>query len=112
MSAYASAIDVRNDGSLKIAEKLNFTFGLGEFSFAYRDIPWKGFDEIKDISVLNQTSASIPYSLSFASGNYHIQWNYPITDAPASRVFTIQYTVTNALAQPSVTRDRLDWQAV
>jgi hypothetical protein len=112
LSAYDSRIDVQPDGSLRISETLDFTFTQGNFSFAYRDIPWKGFDQLTAITVLDQANATVPYSLSFAGGNYHIQWNYPLTNAPAYRIFTVQYTVTNALAQPSGSQNMLDWQAV
>jgi len=112
LSEYYSTIQVQTDGSLKVAETLNFTFTQGNFSYAYRDIPWKGFEEIKDISVLSQSGSSLGYSLSFAGGNYHIQWDYPQAQSPTSRTFTVQYTVTNALVQPTAFQNRLDWQPV
>src|SRR6266705_3067788 len=110
LSEYYSTIQVQTDGSLKVAETLNFTFTEGNFSYAYRDIPWKGFDDIKDISVVSQSGATLGYSLSFAGGNYHIQWDYPQAQSPASRTFTLQYTVTNALIQPTANQHSLDWE--
>src|SRR5438445_12344863 len=99
------------NGSLRIRETLTFRFDLGTFSFAYRDIPWRGFDDLQDVSVTNETGWPLDFSLRFApeeTGEWHIRWSFASATAPAVRTFTVGYTVTNALLQPSAGLNRLD----
>src|SRR5207244_357159 len=98
-----------------IEERLTFSFALGTFSCAYRDIPWRGFDDLVDISVLDGAQVPLNYTVSFApqaTGDWHIRWTFPLVTAPAIRTFIVRYTVTNALLQPASALNRLDWQAL
>src|SRR5438128_12616078 len=113
--ANAIIMKVDPNGSLRIRETLTFRFDLGTFSFAYRDIPWRGFDDLVDISVLDGAQVPLNYTVSFApqaTGDWHIRWTFPLVTAPAIRTFIVRYTVTNALLQPASALNRLDWQAV
>ncbi|TLZ70683.1 MAG: DUF2207 domain-containing protein, partial [Methanobacteriota archaeon] len=115
LASNAVTLDLDANGSIRIAERLTFSFDLGTFSFAYRDIPWRGFDDILAVSV--EDGAGTPESFAFwfapeATGEWHIRWSFPPAAAPAVRTFVVRYTVTNALLQPTATLNRLDWQAV
>ncbi|TLZ80305.1 MAG: DUF2207 domain-containing protein, partial [Methanobacteriota archaeon] len=115
LAANAISLDVATNGALRIEEHLTFSFDLGTFSFAYRDIPWRGFDDLVDISVLDGAQVPLNYTVSFApqaTGDWHIRWTFPLVTAPAIRTFIVRYTVTNALLQPASALNRLDWQAV
>src|SRR5438445_2693640 len=111
LAANAIIMKVIPNGSLRIRETLTFRFDLGTFSFAYRDIPWRGFDDLQDVSVTNETGWPLDFSLRFApeeTGEWHIRWSFASATAPAVRTFTVGYTVTNALLQPSAGLNRLD----
>ena len=111
----AVSLDVGTNGQLQIEERLTFSFDIGTFSFAYRDIPWRGFDDLMGISVFDDTNMPLTFAEWFApqtSGEWHIRWSFPSTAAPAVRTFVVRYTVTNALLQPAPALNRLDWQAV
>src|SRR5438309_4558167 len=115
LAANAIVMKVDPNGSLRIRETLTFRFDLGTFSFGYRDIPWKGFDDLQDVFVTNGTGTPLDFSLRFApeeTGDWHIRWSFAPATAPAVRTFTVGYTVTNALLQPSAALNRLDWHAV
>src|SRR6266704_1361815 len=104
LAANAISRDVVTSGALRIDERLTFSFDLGTFSFAYRDIPWQGFDDLVDFSVLDGAQVPLNYTLSFApqtTGDWHIRWTFPLVTAPAIQTFIIRYTVTNALLQPA-----------
>src|SRR6059036_4154409 len=115
LASNAISLDVVTNGALRIEERLTFSFDLGTFSFAYRDIPWRGFDDLVDISVLDGAQVPLNDSVSFApqaTGDWHIRWTFPLVTAPAIQTFIVRYTVTNALLQPASALNRLDWQAV
>ena len=100
---------------MHFVERLTFSFDEGTFSFAFRDLPWKGFDDVADVSVENTTGSALDFTTTFqpqANGDWHIRWSYPATIAPAVRTFVLRYTLTNALLQPSATLNRIDWLAV
>jgi len=67
ISRYFVAIGVNPDASLSIHETIVFEFDQGVFTFAYRDIPWHGFDEIRDVAV-TEGGGSVPSTFSFKSG--------------------------------------------
>src|SRR5438309_6210866 len=67
LAANAVTMKVDLNGSLRIRERLTFRFDLGTFSFGYRDIPWKGFDDLQDVLVTNVTGTPLDYSLRFAA---------------------------------------------
>ncbi len=115
LASLHAVADVQTDGSIRMTEELTFQFDLGTFTYAYRDLPWRGFDELRDVQVLDQSGQPLPATVMFAAkvtGDWHIRWTYPSTAAPAARWFSVQYTLTNALAQPASDRNRLDWMAV
>jgi hypothetical protein len=112
VTSYGTTLEVQIDGSLKIVERISFSFDEGSFSFAFRDIPWVGYDEIRDLRVEDENGQNLGFEFWFESGEYHVRWNYPPVSSPAERTFTITYSVTNALGQVSADRNRLDWQAV
>lgn len=107
--------EVRVDGSFSIREDIGFQFDMGTFTYAYRDLPWRGFDALQDVSVEDESGLQLPTSVAFGAephAGWHIRWTYPSTAAPAGRTFTLRYTLTNALAQPSADRNRVDWMAI
>lgn len=115
LSGYAVRFDVRSDGGIEITEQLTFRFDSGAFSFAFRDIPWRGFDDIGNVSVQDGVGAPADFTFWFEpslSGEYHIRWTYPVAVAPTDRTFVISYTVTNVVLQPAADRNRVDWLAV
>src|SRR5206468_9726086 len=85
LASNAISLDVVTNGALRIEERLTFSFDLGRFSFAYRDIPWRGFDDLVDISVLDGAQVPLNYSVSFApqaKGDWHIRWRFPLVPGP------------------------------
>ena len=72
------------------SERFTFSFDLGTFSFAYRDVPWRGFDDLVNVSVVDDANIPLPFTVGFApeaTGDWHIRWSYPSTVAPAVRAF-------------------------
>ena len=79
LASNAVTLDLDTNGSIRIAERLTFSFDLGTFSFAYRDIPWRGFDDILAVSV--EDGAGSPQAFAFwfapeATGEWHIRWSF------------------------------------
>src|SRR2546426_6062892 len=99
LAANAISLDVATNGALRIEEHLTFSFDLGTFSFAYRDIPWRGFDDLVGISDLDGAQVPLHHTVSFApqaTGGWANCWTFPLLTAPAIRTFILRSTVTNS----------------
>lgn len=115
LAGYDVTLIVQRDGTLRISERIAFSFDQGTFTTGYRDIPWRGFDDIVGISVTDGSGTRIPFTLTFRpelSGDWHIEWSFPPTTGPVVQTFGVSYVVTNALQQPFPEENLLDWQAV
>jgi hypothetical protein len=125
LSGYETIITVNPDASLDISEQITFRFLSGDFGFAYRTIPYRGFDEIKNIQIYASGEPYIEVSDDddLRAGAFHvakgfdeieITWYYErvyVGSQPVERTFILTYTVTNAMGYED-NYDILDWQAI
>lgn len=124
-------ITVQTDGNLRVVETQAFNFRQGTFRSASRWIPTDRLGKIGNVSVAEQQGGRlVPYQpnapntpegfLARQDGlRYKIDWQYPPTTGPASRVFVISYTVSGAIRTyphgwGSITDPHLefDWSAI
>ncbi len=98
------AITVEDDGSLSVVERIRYDFS-GSFSGAYRDIPLRDGESIRDITVsgisgvhtlggcveLGCSSPPGTYGVASMPGFVRIVWHY--SAANQQREFTIAYTM-------------------
>lgn len=126
ISGYETTITVNQDASLDISEQITFRFLSGDFGFAYRTIPFRGFDEIKSIQVYGDSGEAyteVSDEDDLQAGTFHIAksldeieitWYWEriyVGTQPVELTFTITYTVTNAMSYED-NYDVLDWQAI
>ncbi|HEC22895.1 MAG TPA: DUF2207 domain-containing protein, partial [Chloroflexi bacterium] len=89
------------------------------FTFGFRNIPINQFVSIEDVIVGDESGwytesrseAPGTYYVDRDSGEYVIYWFYPPT-RDATRVFTVEYTVTGGLIINEEVGDRFFWKAV
>ncbi len=112
ISNYDVEIDVRKDGDLRVVEMIRYEFTKGTFSYAYRKIPIRGFDDIEFVSL---TSPDGPVTLTSATlvdrwtRSLKIRWKYPETGG--SRAFRIEYIARGVLGSRGGL-NILDWAAI
>jgi hypothetical protein len=124
LSDYETIITVNRDASLDISEQITFRFLSGDFGFAYRTIPYRGFDGIQNIQVYGASGEAYmevsddeeagTFSVAKGFDEIKITWYYErvyVGSQPIERTFTIAYTVTNAMSYED-NYDILDWQAI
>uniref|UniRef100_UPI00257AC232 DUF2207 domain-containing protein n=1 Tax=Candidatus Borrarchaeum sp. TaxID=2846742 RepID=UPI00257AC232 len=123
LSGYETTITVNQDASLDISEQITFRFLSGDFGFAYRTIPYRGFDEIKNIQVYGDSSEAYieasdeeagTFSVAKGFDEVEITWYYErvyVGSQPVERTFILTYTVTNAISYED-NYDIVDWQAI
>ncbi len=112
VSHYHVVIEAYRNGTLRITETITFRFVQGSFTYAYRYIPHKGFDDLRLLDVSSNTTEITSLQFKQRLTDYYIKWTYPETKSPAEHTFTITYEVTNALTAPSDLQNGVDWQAV
>ena len=75
ISNWDAEILINEDASLAISENITFCFVTGDFGFAYRTIPHRGFDDIVSISVKDDEGNALSYSLSRGSV-FEVRWEW------------------------------------
>ncbi|UCE96249.1 MAG: hypothetical protein JSV51_01165, partial [Candidatus Bathyarchaeota archaeon] len=73
ISHWDDKIMINEDASLAISENITFRFVTGDFGFAYRTIPHRGFDDMISISVMDDEGTALGYSLS-RGGVFEVRW--------------------------------------
>jgi hypothetical protein len=109
-------IVINEDASLAISENITFRFVTGDFGFAYRTIPHRGFDDMISISVMDDEGNALEYSLSRGS-IFDVRWEWEriyVGSEPIEKTFVLTYTLTNAMnyENTDADRDRLYWNIV
>jgi len=108
---YDVIIDVNTDGSINVTEIMKVVYVFGIFRYAYRDIPYYGYDDIVDIKVYELVgedlieyepgdSAPGTYKVTKSLTSVHIKWWYSEVDALSGKVvktFVLSYRATCAL---------------
>ncbi len=116
ISHWDDKIMINEDSSLAISEKITFRFVTGDFGFAYRTIPHRGFDDMTSLSVMDDEGNALGYSLS-RGGVFEVRWEWEriyVGSEPIEKAFTLTYTLTNAMnyENTDADRDRLYWNIV
>ncbi|MCK4547807.1 MAG: DUF2207 domain-containing protein, partial [Candidatus Eisenbacteria sp.] len=112
VSDYDVQIDVLENGDLRVAETIRYAFTKGTFTYAYRKIPVRHFDDIEFVSV---SSPDGPMTLERAqverdwSTSLRLRWSFPETDG--SRTFRIEY-IARGVLRSRAGANILDWAAV
>ncbi len=96
-------VEIKDDGTVYIAEQYLYQFS-GSFSWAELSIPMHGFSEIRDIRVSEQEQDYInenteepgTFSVARSDNSVQVRWHYSAEDT--SRVFTVSYTITEAIS--------------
>jgi len=110
-SRYDVVIDVNTDGSINITEVMEIVYVSGTFTYAYRDIPYYGYDDIIDVKVYELVngelveyrvghSAPKTYMVRKSLTSVYIKWWYPQVRTSEGRViktFILSYKVTCAI---------------
>lgn len=105
-------IDVLANGDLHITETLGYSFDVGTFTYAYRKIPVRRFDDIEFVSL---TSPDGPLTIDrreITDGwtrSLRLRWSFPPTET--ARTFRLEYIAHGALKIRDG-RHVLDWSAV
>jgi len=116
ISRWDEEIVINEDASLAISENITFRFVTGDFGFAYRTIPHRGFDDIVSVSVTDDEGTALEYSLS-RGGIFEVRWEYEriyVGSEPIEKTFALMYTLTDAMnfENTDPDRDRLYWNIV
>ncbi len=116
ISHWDEEIVINEEASLAISENITFCFVSGDFGYAYRTIPHRGFDDMISISVTDDEGNSLEYSLSRGS-IFEVRWEWEriyVGSEPIEKTFALTYTLTNAMnyENPDPDRDRLYWNIV
>lgn len=112
ISDYDVVLDVHENGDLAVVETIRYAFTAGTFTWAYREIPVKGFDEIERVSL---TSPDGPLQVTEAvlverwTRRFKLRWTFPETSTP--RTFRIEYVARGALKNEDG-ENVLDWKAI
>ncbi len=99
VSRWDEEIVVNEDASLTICEEVTFCFVTGDFGYAYRTIPHKGFDDMISVSVTDDKGNSLEYNLKKGS-YYEVRWEWEriyVGSEPIEKTFVFNYTLTNAM---------------
>ena len=116
ISHWDEKIVISEDASLAISENITFRFVTGDFGYAYRTIPHKGFDDMISIDVTDDEGNSLEYSLN--RGNiFEVRWEWEriyVGAEPIEKAFELIYTLTNAMNYENTDpdSDRLYWNIV
>lgn len=116
-----STVQVQQDGTLNVAEKLTLAYTDGTFTFAYRDLPNRRLDAIRNIAVRQGTmlyrqvddpESTQPYTFSVTQNGstQRVRWVYPPTGS-GTRTFTISYVVDGAIRRFD-DHDQIWWSMV
>lgn len=108
VSCWDEEIVINEDASLTISEKVTFRFVTGDFGYAYRTIPHKGFDDLISVSVTDDEGNSLEYSLK-KGNNYEVRWEWEriyIGAKPVEKTFILNYTLTNAMNYENANPDK------
>jgi len=116
ISHWDEEIAIDEDASLAITENITFCFVTGDFGFAYRTIPHRGFDDMTSISVTDDEGNALEYSLSRGS-IFEVRWEWEriyVGSEPIEKTFVLTYTLTDAMNYENTDpdRDRLYWNIV
>ena len=116
ISRWDEEIVISEDASLTISENITFRFVTGDFGYAYRTIPHRGFDDMVSISVMDDEGNALGYSLSRGSV-FEVRWEYEriyVGAEPIEKTFALVYTLTDAMnfENTDSDRDRLYWNIV
>lgn len=110
-SKYNVDIRVNLDGSISVNETITIIFVKGSFTYAYREIPYYGFDDIINVKIYEVVQESlIEYTIgSNEAGHFSvkkeiwgvkIKWWYEkisVNNNPVNKTFLLSYTVTSAI---------------
>jgi uncharacterized protein (TIGR04222 family) len=112
ISDYFVVMNVEPNGNLRVIETINYVFTKGTFSYAYREIPIKGFQDLEFISVqcsetpVKVTQASLEGRWS---KTFKLRWEFPNTTEPRS--FRIEYVAKGAVATEN-DKNVVDWNPI
>jgi|GEM_PF-2392399 len=109
-------IMISPDGTVRVLEKIVFNFTSGNFTMAYRRIPHYGFEELREVSVHNESGDMLKsgstYSFDWFRGVYEVRWTFDPILGPANATFLVAYVYRGAVTQVSKDQDAIDWYAV
>ena len=122
VSHWNEEIVINEDASLTISEEVTFSFVTGDFEYAYRTIPHKGFDDIVSVSVTDDKGKPLGYSLEkkgflFFPSDFEVRWKWEriyVGSEPIEKTFVLTYTLTNAMnfENTDQDRDRMYWNII
>ncbi|SHH13043.1 DUF2207 domain-containing protein [Clostridium grantii] len=97
---------VQEDGNMQVRETRTLTFKNGPFTRAFIDIPKKGSNELRNISIsegdkiyeYTEDITNRPdgfFNVSETYDKYHIEWYYNVVEG--TKVFNVDYLVVDAV---------------
>ncbi len=108
VSHWSEDIIINEDASLTISEKVTFRFVTGDFGYAYRTVPHRGFDDIISVSVTDDEDNPLEYNLQ-KKESYEVRWEWEriyVGSEPVEKTFILTYTLTNAMNYENTDPDR------
>lgn len=108
VSHWNEEIVIDQDASITVFEEVTFRFVTGDFGFAYRTIPHRGFDDMVSITVTDNESYVLGSTLK-KGNNYEVRWEWEriyVGSEPIEKTFFLYYTLTNVINYENTDPDR------
>ena len=109
ISNYDINMNLKENGTYIITEKIKYNFKKGSFSEAYRNISGDKFNDIKFISLKGLNTEAQNIKVDKNGNDLDIKWNYPETTNSAT--FMIKFKAIQAL-QSKGDKNTINWQPI
>jgi hypothetical protein len=97
IAAYHARLELTQDGSYWIQERITFDFQVGSFTFANRDIPLANTDGVGPVRVQSPDVEVLSVGQRGEGGDWRVRWEFPARTGLTT--FVLEYELEGAVRE-------------